>query len=55
MKRVKSYGHSARRGNSPSPYSKQDKRPYDYQHDGTRLASGELKTKMNDKLTNRYG
>lgn len=55
MKRGKSFGHSARRGNASSPYSKYDKKPYDYSHDGTRLASGELKVKANDKLTNRYG
>ncbi len=54
MKRIKTRGRSSRRGNSPSPYSKYDKKPYDFSHDGTRLTSGELKNKMNDKPSNRY-
>ena len=53
MKRVKSRGRSARRGNRPSPYTKYDKKPYSYTGE-SRLANGDLKNKMNDKLNNKY-
>lgn len=55
MKRTKPRGHSARRGNSPSPYNKYNKKPTEYSCDPSgRLAGGDLKTKANDKLTNKY-
>lgn len=55
MKRVKPRGHSARRGNSPSPYSKFNKRAYSYECDrSSRLYSGDLKVKANDRLQNKY-
>ncbi len=53
MKRQKTKGKSARRGNRPAPYTKFDKKPYHYPG-ATRLASGELKEKMNDKVSNKY-
>lgn len=53
MKRVKSFGHSARRGNSPSPYEKYLKKPYTYVGE-IRLANGDLKTKANQHPRNKY-
>ena len=53
MKRVKSRGKSARRGNSPSTYSKYDKKPYAYSWQ-QRLASGDLRVKANQHVRNKY-
>lgn len=53
MKNSTKRGHSARRGNRTSPYSKYDKRPFNYGGE-PRLANGTLKHKANDKLSNKY-
>lgn len=53
MKRKKPFGKSARRGNAASPYSKYNKKPYSYAGE-QRLAGGDLRTKANDKPSNRY-
>ena len=52
-KRAKSKGHSARHGNNPAPYTKYDKMPYKYPGEA-RLARGDLVTKANDRLANKY-
>lgn len=53
MKNGRKHGHSARNGNSPSPYTKQHKKPYQYNNEA-RLANGELRVKANDSLDNKY-
>lgn len=53
MKNQPKRGHSARNGNSPAPYTKKDKKPYQYSGE-SRLANGDLRTKANDKLSNKY-
>lgn len=53
MKRRKIKGRSARHGNSPSPYTKYEKKPYQYPGE-RRLANGDLHTKANDKASNKY-
>lgn len=53
MKRVKTKGKSARRGNQPSTYEKQNKKPYQYSWE-QRLANGDLKNKMNQHPNNKY-
>jgi hypothetical protein len=54
MKNGPKHGKSTRNGNSPSPYSKYNKKPYQYSWE-RRLANGDLHTKANDKANNRYG
>lgn len=49
MKRNKT--NTARSGTSP--YRKYEKRPYQYVGE-IRLANGDLKTKANDRLKNKY-
>lgn len=46
-------GKSSRRGNSPSPYTKYDKKPYQYTNE-SRFANGDLRVKANDKKSNKY-
>jgi len=46
-------GKSARRGNSPAPYTKYDKKPYPYPGK-PRLASGELQEPANQAPGNKY-
>lgn len=53
MKNARKHGHSARNGNSPAPYTKYQKKPESYTGQ-SRLASGELRTKANDRLQNKY-
>lgn len=53
MKRQKLPGKSARRGNQPAPYTKYEKKPFEYTGE-SRLANGDLKNKANDSLKNKY-
>ena len=52
-KRHKSGGRSARRGNSPAPYTKQGKVPYRYPWEA-RIANGNLREAANQSATNKY-
>ena len=53
MKNEPRRGHSAKRGNIPAPYTKYEKKPYSYSGE-VRLANGDLKTKANQSIKNKY-
>ena len=53
MKNLTKTGKSARRGNTPAPYTTQGKRPHRYPWE-RRSASGELMAKANDRIQNKY-
>ena len=53
MKRAQKTGRSARRGNSPAPYTKSHKVPFHYRGD-QRTMRGDLLRKANDKPSNKY-
>lgn len=53
MKNQPKSGRSARRGNQQAPYTTGGKSPYRYPWE-RRTASGELHTKANDRVTNKY-
>ncbi len=53
MKNEAKRGHSARSGNVPAPYTTKGKSPYRYPWE-RRTASGELHTKANDRIQNKY-
>ena len=53
MKNSAKRGHSVRNGNQPAPYTKKNKKPYQYVGE-SRLANGDLRVKVNDKPSNKY-
>lgn len=52
-KRIKPRGHSANRGNAPSPYLKRGKAPYPYPWE-KRLSNGNLQSPANQDRSNKY-